>query len=325
LDELRQITEARGGRLLSTEYSNVDTKYDFECVLGHRFSNSFKKVESGQWCPTCNKGRISEEVSRTTFEQLFGVPFQNERPQWLRNSRGRLMEIDGANLELGIGFEYHGAQHFRKNLYIKDDAKLAQRREDDVTKERLCREHGIALVVLTHEMTYPEFPEQIRKQLLEHGVDLSRVDFTAPIDLARAYVRTDRLEELRELLAPKNIEVLSTAWLGSDQPYDLKCHTCGYTWSALGNMFFNSRRVAGCDKCHRRKYGESLKLSLAPLVAYATSNGGELLSTDYVKRNHYYRWRCSVGHEFDGNFNNMKHRRQFCPVCEGRMKRKRKT
>jgi hypothetical protein len=325
LKQLRIIVESRGGRLISSTYVNVDTKYDYECVLGHRFSNSFKKVEAGQWCPTCNKGRISEEVTRTTFEQLFEAPFQKVRPQWLRNSRGRLMELDGANLQLRLAFEYQGQQHFRKNLFIKDDEKLAQRMADDKTKELLCAENGITLVILTHEMMYKDFPLEIRRQLIIAGYPLGPLNFAKPIDLSKAYVRNDRLRELRSLLAPKNIEVLSTAWLGSDSSYEFKCHTCGHTWSALGNMFFNSRRVSGCDKCGRKRAGEAQKLNIEVLREFAARFGGEILSTEYVQRRHQYNWRCAVGHEFEGNFNNMAHRNQFCSLCEGRTLRPRKS
>ena len=104
LQVLIDIATARGGKVLSTEYKNVDATYDFECSRGHKFSNSFKHVEKrGQWCPTCNKGSKSEEICRTTFEQIFGYEFKKVRPKWLKNSRNRQMEIDGFCAELNIG------------------------------------------------------------------------------------------------------------------------------------------------------------------------------------------------------------------------------
>lgn len=321
LDDLLAIVSARHGKLLSTEYAGVDAKYEYECVLGHRFSNSFKKVESGQWCPTCNKGRISEEVARTTFEQLFDVEFRKVRPAWLRNSRGRLMELDGANLDLGLAFEYHGAQHFRTNLYIKDDAKLQQRIADDATKAALCRDHGITLVVLTYEMEYQDFPNNIKEQLRAAGYPTPGIDFDRTPDLARAYVRDDRLKELRDLLAPKNVEVLSDKWLGVGHLYSFRCLTCDHHWQARGNAFFNQRRVAGCDRCARAVTGDRTRLNIDLLREYAASFGGELLSDTYVQRRWMYRWRCASGHEFERNFNNMAHRGQFCPHCDGKLYR----
>ena len=82
IDELSDKVRKRGGVLLTTTYSGSDSTYDFECNLGHRFSNSFRRVlDRGQWCPTCTKGRISEELARTAFEQIFGEPFPKRRPK----------------------------------------------------------------------------------------------------------------------------------------------------------------------------------------------------------------------------------------------------
>ena len=59
-------------------------------------------VGRGQWCPTCNKGSKSEELARVAFQHAFHASFPKKRPKWLRNDRGRQMELDGFAEELGI-------------------------------------------------------------------------------------------------------------------------------------------------------------------------------------------------------------------------------
>lgn len=319
LNELDEIVRSRSGRLISSEYRGVDATYELQCSLGHLFRNSFKKIESGQWCPTCSKGRISEEIARTTFEQVFGIPFLKERPSWLRNSRGRQMELDGANLPFGVAFEYQGVQHFELGThYVTSESALSQRRLDDELKIDLCRKHGVSLVVLTYEMERTGFSKEIEKQLNQNGFDTKRFDFDVEIDMSKAYVRQDRLVELRTLLSQKNISVLSDAWMGVAHRYELRCDVCGSEWKSKGNAFFNTRRIAGCDFCNRKSQGEKHKLGIESLIEFASRFGGELLSDDYVQRIWSYKWRCSEGHEFDGNFNNMVFRNQFCPKCEVR-------
>jgi len=250
LQVLIDIAKSRGGKVLSTEYVNVDATYDFECSLGHKFSNAFKHVEKrGQWCPTCNKGSKSEEICRTTFEQLFGYPFPKYRPVWLQNNRGNRMEIDGYCKELRIGFEYQGRQHFDLELFGND---LKKRRADDKLKKKLCSENDLKLFIITHKMKYQDFPKYIQKQASKLDVVLPANFSNINVDIYRAYIRNDRIEELQELLKPKKILVLSKKYLGSNKGVDLQCLTCGHKWTALGNAFFNSRRVAGCDKCNRR-------------------------------------------------------------------------
>jgi len=317
LEDLRVVAEARGGKVLSESYTNVDATYEFECSLGHQFSNTFKHVESrGQWCPTCNRPTKSEEIARETFQQIFGVAFRKARPDWLRNSRGYKMELDGFSSEHQIAFEYQGIQHFKAFSLYKTD--LPSRIEDDRRKAELCKEYGVKLVVLTYEQDYSEFSSSIKSQLENMAFDVSLYDFEAPINLDKAYIRDDRLKELKSLLEPKRIDVLSTKWLTVDTKYEFLCRVCGHIWKARGNSFFNSRSVSGCDRCNRALAGERNKLEIEQLHEFATSHRGVLLSSVYVRRNHNYQWQCEFGHVFIDNFNNMAFRSTFCLECKGR-------
>jgi Zn finger protein HypA/HybF involved in hydrogenase expression len=316
LQVLIDIATARGGKVLSTEYKNVDATYDFECSLGHNFSNSFKHVEKrGQWCPTCNKGSKSEEICRTTFEQIFGYEFRKVRPKWLRNSRNRQMEIDGFCSELNIGFEYQGIQHFGKQFYGNS---LEQRVADDQLKAKLCEDNGISLFILDYRMEYSNFPKEIEKQAISFKLNTTEYDFNKPIDFERAYIRDDRLRKLIELLKPKNIRVLSTKWIGVKDSYQFRCEVCGHEWSATGNHFFNSRRVGGCKKCTMKALAGSNRLNIEEIQEYATQFGGVCLSLNYGEIKQKYKFQCSQGHVFEDIYNNMKFRKTFCPTCEGR-------
>lgn len=319
LDELRAVAESRGGKLLSTVYVNVDATYDFQCSIGHQFSNTFNHVvRGGQWCPTCNKGSKSEEICRTTFEQLFGVEFVKVRPKWLRNSRGRQMEIDGYNKELRIGFEYQGIQHFSKQIY---GGSLEQRVLDDELKAKLCKENGIYLFIIDYRMEYVDFPKEIVSQAHDFGIDLSGYNFTSPVDISRAYIRDDRLPILKLLLKEKQITVLSTKWFGVKDKYSFRCDICGHEWMATGSHFFNSRRVGGCQKCALAKLFASNRSNLEEVQNFAKRFGGICLSTEYGEMKQKYKFRCSQGHNFEDIYNNMKFRNTFCPICENRTTR----
>lgn len=322
IDDVLLEVKQRGGKLISTEYVNTGTPLQVECSIGHPFEIRFSHIKRGQWCPTCNKGSKSEEIARTTFEQIFGKPFPKKRPKWLRNSRGYQMEIDGYCQELQIGFEYQGIQHFSLPLYNSD---VNQRIEDDKLKAELCALNGVRLFILTYEMQYEDFPLEIANQAKAFGIDMPNEWQHLEIDIYQAYIREDRIEELREILGKKLIQVLSPKYLGSNQYVELQCLKCRHKWKAKGNAFFNTRKTAGCDKCARRRAGLLNKLSIEDLKKFAAENAGILLSTEYVRRNYWYDWLCKEGHEFEGNFNNMVFRKQFCPVCEGRMVRKRRT
>jgi len=320
IEEVFSAALKRGGRLISTEYVNIDSPLDFECSKGHLFTTSFVKVKHrDQWCPTCNKGSKSEEIARTTFEQIFEKRFPKVRPKWLKNSRGFGMEIDGYCKELQIGFEYQGIQHFKKDIF---GTGLSKRIEDDKLKAELCKLHGVKLFILTYEMPYESFKQEIASQAKDFGIELPKNFDDIEVDIFKAYIRQDRIHELRSLLAEKNISVLSTKYLGAQQDVELECLICGNHWKAKGNAFFNSRRTAGCDRCNRAKAGEKNKLRIEDLREYAGRFGGELLSSEYVKSQFDYEWKCKNHHVFTYKFNNMKFMNIFCPICERELKKK---
>jgi hypothetical protein len=53
IEEMRRIAETRGGRCLSTHYTNASTKLEWECAKGHRWVARPGKVKRGTWCPFC--------------------------------------------------------------------------------------------------------------------------------------------------------------------------------------------------------------------------------------------------------------------------------
>jgi hypothetical protein len=230
------------------------------------------------------------------------------------------MEIDGFCKELSIGFEYQGIQHFKElGIY---NTNLEQRIIDDERKLQLCQEHGISLFYLTYKDSYEDFPDLIKSQAKAFNLRFPDEIFEREVDLSKAYLRDDRLQELRELLAPKKIEVLSRVWLTSNAKYLFRCGVCDHTWQARGNAFFNSRSVSGCSVCARRKTAGSNRGSIDDLKKFAAKFGGKVLSNEYIQRRHEYLWLCAKGHAFERNYNNMAFRQQFCPECEGTVTRK---
>lgn len=319
LEELVQVIKARGGVLLDTKYRGVEASHAVQCSLGHKFTNQFKKiVDSGQWCPICSKSSKSEELARTTMEQIFESEFPKVRPKWLKNARGNQMELDGYSTQLQLAFEYQGIQHFREISAFQ--VNLKQRMEDDELKKQLCKKYGVRLFILDYKTPFDEFPIKILQQAINFGIE-DDYNFEKQIDFDRAYIRDDRIEELRTILAIKEIRLISSKWIDTDTKYEMECLVCGNHWRALGSAFFNSRRVAGCKTCAMKQLQESNSGNLKGLRDFAKSYGGIVLSTEYSTASNYYQFRCKEGHEFRGKLNNMKSRRQFCPECENRQKR----
>ena len=319
LKQMQELANDRGGVCLARAYINTDTKYRWQCNLGHEWDATFNKIKSGQWCPICGRAGIGEEVCRTIFMQIFGDTFNKYRPRWLRNDRGNQMELDGYSKKFRIGFEYQGRQHYEYVQHFhRERTSLAQRKIDDQTKVELCREHGVRLFVIDSSLPYEDIQAEILSQCKALGVDVTKLDFDSKIRFEDAFIREDRLEELRELVESKNGTLLSKKWLGVKFRYLVKCNSDGNKWRVSGSELLGG---AWCKQCAMSSLKIAHTGSLEDVVEFASQHHGVVLSVEYRGANGKYRFRCQLGHEFIAKLSNLKNRSQWCPICEKRQRR----
>ncbi|WP_282161980.1 hypothetical protein [Ulvibacterium marinum] len=53
ITEMNKIAQKRGGKCLSEEYTNTQTKLPWECRNGHQWEATPGNIKNGRWCPTC--------------------------------------------------------------------------------------------------------------------------------------------------------------------------------------------------------------------------------------------------------------------------------
>ena len=320
--KIMSLVESRGGQIIGELPEDVTGKtlLTLRCNRGHEFENSWTKMTSKRkaWCQICSKGSKSEEVARATFKQLFGGEFKKRRPTWLRNSRGRQMELDGYEERLGIAFEYQGRQHFENiGIYGMGD-RLEQRKADDELKKTLCRENHVELVELRWDDEYEDFPRLIRERL---GDSAGRflVDWEQEIDLVGAFIRDDRLEELRHVLATRGLELMSNKWIDVGYKYRIRCLTCQAEFNRPARSYLNSRAVAGCKSCAMKDTADLVaqrKLGVTKLQEIAIKYGGALVSAEYLDVKATYEWVCSAGHAVRRNIESIERSGCLCLTCK---------
>ena len=317
IEDIRAMATKRGGQLLSEVFIGVDKKYDFKCSVGHSFTMTFSKMQGGQWCSICSKGSKSEELVRVVMEQIFGVEFKRVRPSWLKNDRNVPMELDGYSQDLKIAFEYQGRQHYETMAFLVDqDLKRIQK--NDKLKAKVCKERGVSLFIFTHEQNYRKFPKIAFDQAKKFGIPVESYDFEQIIDFDRAYIRTDKLEELRERTASKSLKLLSKKWLGVEHFYKVECQVCKNAYEVAGTAFMG-RKINGCRFCSLATNYNKSTLSIEIPISFAKKHKGQLLDSEYKNMHAPMRWKCQKGHEFTARFNNMVRRDEFCAICEGRL------
>jgi hypothetical protein len=111
-----------------------------------------------------------ERQCRLIMERIFNKPFPCVRPQFLKRSNGKCLELDGYNMDLNLAFEYNGVQHYKfspKFHKTKDDLVHQIKRDKD--KRTMCKINGTKLVEIPYTVKYEKLEAYIKGQLVKLG------------------------------------------------------------------------------------------------------------------------------------------------------------
>ena len=302
IEDMKKIALKRQGECLSEKYIKSGNKLKWRCLDSHIFFMTYDAVKQGQWCPKC-RFFYSEELCRTTFEQIFNEKFEKHRHKWLVNSKGNLMELDGFSEKLKIAFEYQGEQHFKVTWHVKDKDILFKRKKDDQKKVALCVENNVHLVIISYRDDLTNLPQIIRKELLQKTSRFNSIDFNKEIDFDKVYSHKTSMEKMRE--AAKNLggKCLSKKYLGAYKKLKWKCKN-GHIWEAVPrNIYANG---SWCGECRRGTIEE--------FQSIAVLNEGKCLSKKYINSTTKLEYQCKRLHRWKAEPKNTKSG-SWCPKC----------
>jgi hypothetical protein len=261
IEDLQKFAERKGGELLSTEYIDARTDYQWQCAEGHDWwaspANVMKK--NGTWCNSCKDG-VSERICRRHFELLFGVEFKKRRPLWLKVGERARLELDGYAESLGIAFEYHGEQHYRAVAFSKNSlSPIARQKELDQLKRERCRENGVTLI----EVPYTErsrMEDFIRAELNQCEITPPRQERISEVELAEALPKnTKPFLEFTSLVEAKGGTVLhGQAYVDSKTKIMVRCGECGCEW---GINLSNLRHNRWCKPCGIKRRSQARRIA----------------------------------------------------------------
>jgi len=143
--DMQKLAESKGGNCLSTKYTTCMKNLTWECSKGHTWEATPLNVRRTSWCPNCKLNK-RERACRRAFEQVYKVVFPKVRPEWLVNSRGNRMELDGYSKELELAFEYQGIQHYEYCHMHRNLAEFEWQQQRDREKVVLCEQKGVRLI-----------------------------------------------------------------------------------------------------------------------------------------------------------------------------------
>ena len=93
LQNIQEIAANRGGKCLSKEYINLNTKYEWKCKKHHTWKATGYHIKEGHWCPKCAaeerglKRRLSiEDMKKIAMNwggKCLSIKYKNNRMKLL--------------------------------------------------------------------------------------------------------------------------------------------------------------------------------------------------------------------------------------------------
>ena len=241
IDDVKKLAEDRGGKCLSTKYTNVLEPMLRECSRGHIWKACFNHINnSDSWCPYCNTS-IGEKICRLVFEYAFDLPFPKTRPNWLLSDFGKRLELDGFCDELNIAFEYQGPHHYSKAYKYQDLEKI---KEYDNIKVKECYNRGILLFIINDIKgnKFEYIKDEVSVQLSKNKIQFKSLDGLS-IDYNSLY--NDNSDVLNMVASEFDGYCLDNEYTGTKTKYRWRCSN-NHEWQA---ELTSVKRGAWCSKC----------------------------------------------------------------------------
>lgn len=305
IQEIQKLAKAKGGKCLSKKRLGAHKKLKWQCKEGHIWKSTAASIKhSNSWCPKCHF-YYSEEICRTTFEQLFRTKFPKSRPDWLIGLKGRLMELDGYSKKYNLAFEYHGEQHFGMSFFVKDKKTLDYGVNRDKKKLELCQNNNVKLIILSYKDDLSKLPEIIKSKTKNLKI-ANKINFDREINFDKIYSHKTKISELKTIAKKRGGTCLSNKYYGVLKKHEWKCKE-GHIWKATADKV---KRGQWCMICHGNP-----PLSLEIFQKIAKEKDGKCLSKKYVNSKSKLKFQCSKGHIWEAAGGAIKHNKSWCRKC----------
>ncbi len=110
----------------------------------------------------------SEDLVVSLLEKLTGEKFPTVNPEWLI-WEGKTLELDGYNRKMGLAIEFSGPLHTKFFPKQESYSSYFSRVVKDVVKRRMCKKHGVYLIVVDTSLPRPLWNDYLKSRLFDGG------------------------------------------------------------------------------------------------------------------------------------------------------------
>lgn len=330
IEDCKKVAKEKGGKCLSTKYTNCDDKYIWKCsVVEHKeWKTTFTIVNKGGWCRSCSKDKFLQIGRDKEFIECKFKAIENGgtclSTEYINNSTNMEWECE----------EDHKWSATWKN--IKKDTwcpKCAGKQK--LTLEE-CKKLAIKKGGKCLSTEYKNLKTLMEWECKEGHKWPTTYDCIKHKDswCAICYCPgiLDNLETCKKYAETKGGKCLSVEYINKETKMEWECGAIinsrqlelevddkaiaveapehGHNWSAIWGSI---KRGTWCPFCAK----PGLLYTLETVKKYAEDKGGKCLSPEYIDQFETMKFICKKGHEINNRFNNMIQRGDWCRQCAG--------
>ena len=297
IEELDEIANRRGGRLLSKAYLNNHTPLLWECQVGHRWKATAKNIRRGAWCHICGgSARLNIEEMKNLAKQRGGRCLSktyinnNTKLQWKCN-QGHVWEATPNSIKSGTWCPEcsvkRRAEAQKGNL--TDMNKLAKKKGGKCLSKVYVDAHNKLLWRCSKGHQWKATPNDIQQGTW------------CPFCSGR---RTT-IKDMKRIAKERGGICLSDSYVNIKTKLLWQCDK-GHQWKATPGTI---KSGSWCPYC-----SGNIRLTIKEMQDLAESRGGICLSKRYISTGTKLLWECSESHQWKATPDKIK-RGSWCPEC----------
>jgi len=293
IEEMCRIAEKRGGKCLSENYKNANTKLLWECHKGHQWKATPCRIKGGKWCPYC-AGKYKTISDIQELAKKYDGKCLSET--YLGNKVKILWECkNGHKWEALIGNIYKGVwcPHCAGNakLTIEEMNQIAESRSGKCLSKAYINSSTKLLWECSEGHQWEAIPDSVKR-----GSWCPYCAGTAKFTI----------KDMHQIAKNKGGKCLSETYINSTTKLLWECSE-GHQWEATHGKKW-------CPICAIKRNTEAKRLGIEYMRQIAEKRGGKCLSDVYINLYAKLLWECAEGHQWEAAPSNIK-RGDWCTHC----------
>ncbi len=301
ISELQQHAKKKAGRLLSTEYINNNTRYEWECKEGHRWIASWDNVlNGGTWCRECSyASRTYKTGKRYTISDL----------QIIASEKGGLCLSDKYistdtryiwKCKRGHTWKTTFGNVFYNGTWCSQCQKLSLKEAQEIAKERGGRCLSENYINRRENMEW-ECGKGHRWFSTLGSIKYGKVWCTI-CRYGKSRPSPITINQLKEIVEKRGGKLISTNYKNPNTRLTVICPK-NHKWKTTSTGIKNGN---WCFEC--------TKLSIEDIKETAKKRNGILISTVYERANKKVIWECKNKHRWSATPSGVRNG-TWCPYC----------